>query len=661
MDCFDILGISSNSDKKAIKHAYAKLLKKYNPEDDPEGYQKLREAYDNALKYEKSNKISENSAADSYENDDNSQNPDDDKSYDNIIIQNTNNNTDIFNTSFDIHNNVEDYLNDTYDEKAEKDNCIDSYHTNFNTTDLYEVDNYYDYTNDIAIFINKLNGLYSNLKLRTNKEEWKQLLNNDLLWNLETVVKVKGIIISFICKHRFITKDVMNQIDDILKINGNEISNSYTYNQKDIDTYIDIYYHADTMSYKYMYDINPIDQDKYIKLRLRMNNLLNSNKHNFVLSEIKNYFNTAVNLYDKDPEIYMMMADYYLEIGYIDNALEMYKKVLNIDCYYASANKNTGEILFYRNDFIHSLEYLEVYIKSTSDDIRALYMIAHCYYYTKQYSNSLEYFNIICSRSGRNKYINKYIKNINRKINGMFSSTIKFNRIQFDNLGAFKSFDNINKKTTTKNHKTFIISIIILIFVLSISRISLYKSNRNTMNNSYSKTYTKDGYKAVNTLNDFKSSPTNTRISITLSDVEVMDCYKLVTYSSNTPTSKVTTFMQKQDMINQDYWTHAHGRIYSGKINGQRIFFECSKNLNMIFDKNKRYIIKGYISTVNSEMFKSLSTFVEKPDNYVSTKYISTSPLFNLPANQNTDLSKYKKEMDKLTKELNEKYKDHRN
>ncbi|MSR90981.1 hypothetical protein [Inconstantimicrobium porci] len=115
----------------------------------------------------------------------------------------------------------------------------------------------------------------------------------------------------------------MNQIDDILKINGNEISNSYTYNQKDIDTYIDIYYHADTMSYKYMYDINPIDQDKYIKLRLRMNNLLNSNKHNFVLSEIKNYFNTAVNLYDKDPEIYMMMADYYLEIGYIDNALEM--------------------------------------------------------------------------------------------------------------------------------------------------------------------------------------------------------------------------------------------------------------------------------------------------------------------------------------------------
>ena len=35
MDCFDILGISSNSDKKAIKHAYAKLLKKYNPEYDP--------------------------------------------------------------------------------------------------------------------------------------------------------------------------------------------------------------------------------------------------------------------------------------------------------------------------------------------------------------------------------------------------------------------------------------------------------------------------------------------------------------------------------------------------------------------------------------------------------------------------------------------------
>lgn len=49
-DCYEILNIPANSDVKQIKKAYAKLVKIHNPEDDPEGYQKLRNAYDKALK-----------------------------------------------------------------------------------------------------------------------------------------------------------------------------------------------------------------------------------------------------------------------------------------------------------------------------------------------------------------------------------------------------------------------------------------------------------------------------------------------------------------------------------------------------------------------------------------------------------------------------------
>ena len=39
---FHILGIEETKDENAVKMAYRKLLKETNPEDDPEGFKRLR-------------------------------------------------------------------------------------------------------------------------------------------------------------------------------------------------------------------------------------------------------------------------------------------------------------------------------------------------------------------------------------------------------------------------------------------------------------------------------------------------------------------------------------------------------------------------------------------------------------------------------------------
>lgn len=51
MDCWNLLGLDANADSRAVKRQYARLLKLTRPDDDPDGFQRLREAYDQALGY----------------------------------------------------------------------------------------------------------------------------------------------------------------------------------------------------------------------------------------------------------------------------------------------------------------------------------------------------------------------------------------------------------------------------------------------------------------------------------------------------------------------------------------------------------------------------------------------------------------------------------
>lgn len=54
MLCFEQLKIEMTKDTKAIRQAYSDLLPLFSPEKDPEGFQRLRESYENAMTYAKS-------------------------------------------------------------------------------------------------------------------------------------------------------------------------------------------------------------------------------------------------------------------------------------------------------------------------------------------------------------------------------------------------------------------------------------------------------------------------------------------------------------------------------------------------------------------------------------------------------------------------------
>lgn len=50
MDCWTVLQLPDDADERSIKRSYARLLKSCRPDDDAQGFQRLREAYEHALK-----------------------------------------------------------------------------------------------------------------------------------------------------------------------------------------------------------------------------------------------------------------------------------------------------------------------------------------------------------------------------------------------------------------------------------------------------------------------------------------------------------------------------------------------------------------------------------------------------------------------------------
>ena len=51
MSCWTVLGLTPDADTRSIKRQYAALLKNTRPDDDAEGFQRLRDAYEQALNY----------------------------------------------------------------------------------------------------------------------------------------------------------------------------------------------------------------------------------------------------------------------------------------------------------------------------------------------------------------------------------------------------------------------------------------------------------------------------------------------------------------------------------------------------------------------------------------------------------------------------------
>ena len=156
------LKIKPTADESVIKKAYAAELRKHHPEDDPEGYQTLREAYDFALKYAKSVKTEE--------------------------------------------------LDETDDEDITTEISVINL---FNITSALEVqEKQEDSFQDAPILVQRAEILYNDFFLRIEADNWESLLKSEAVWSIDDQRKLCISMLDFFSKHRYLPPDIWRLLNN---------------------------------------------------------------------------------------------------------------------------------------------------------------------------------------------------------------------------------------------------------------------------------------------------------------------------------------------------------------------------------------------------------------------------------------------------------------
>lgn len=586
MNWWNVLEISQQSDLKTIKRAYAKLLKIYSPEEDAEGYQRLREAYDEAVKYAKRNNKN------------------------NELISEVEINKNECST-------FENYSSEDEINKLKADSFVN--HINYEKNDIENENNFklnldineiYDEEQDTGLnlneqinqFLNRLNEIYNDMSLRTDLSAWEDLLNSDVVWNVDAFPIIEDELFNFLNEHKYIPAEIWRKLNNNFTWSQNEIKLYDQYYAPLVDEFLKNLKEPSNLKYDFIKSINIEIADEYLYERQLADKALKYRKFAIAYNHLKK----ANSLFSQDPELLRLMGDYDYEFNHMEEALEYYKAAFDINNNDLSSALHIGVILASKERFGEAIPYLEVYLSYYNKDKLALKYIAYCYYYDDDLIMAKENFRRLLSFDEKNRIIKKYLKNIEAQLEGKHVRKIRFDKDSLMKEEVVTREVNAQKTSNEKSKinkiilgiiKFVIRCIIRLIVIIILAYIVFYIEEIVRLRYSpNSKTY-ENTHKVnkINTMEQIFNSNTG-NMAMHLSNVKPIKYYKISEPFEN------KIIFSDSELDEKGLRGKVESQLYIGISKENLIIFADSKFSDRTINENGSYFISGAICHIDKEI-----------------------------------------------------------
>ncbi|WP_239617739.1 J domain-containing protein [Cohnella mopanensis] len=303
MQFWKILGIEPTDDVSAIKRAYAVKLKIHHPEEDPEGYQRLREAYDQAVKQAKQK-------AKKAINRDITETEDDGREVSAALEQ-----------ELDEHEHENEHEDEPEDEHEDEDDADPDhpYHP-YRLLSFQESNNPFVPDHPFERFIEQIEALYENFSLRVDTNKWMELLDSDAVWNVELNRTTSRILLDFMEEHYFVPDAVWKLLENTFHWRdlAEEDKESFQGQYPKVYTYGIGNELVLNMGYSVL--LNAADLDHDVFLLARENALLALLEQDYSAAE--RHLRKATERFESDPDVIRLQIECYSRLKNPERALD---------------------------------------------------------------------------------------------------------------------------------------------------------------------------------------------------------------------------------------------------------------------------------------------------------------------------------------------------
>lgn len=282
MKYWAVLGIDPTTDESVIKKAYAKQLQVHHPEEDPEGYQLLREAYEWAK--ERARELKDEEA---YSDIDESEwtEKTNDITYEEIAVMQQ--------TSWQADLSVE----------AEPER------------------------HPAQMFFERMEELYDDFLRRIDPEEWNTLMTNDYMWNMEYQRERLNGLLYFLEDHRHLPRAVWEILDQSFQLLEEKEFLLEAYDEDEIAFIIGQIQGTAELGYACFQGKRlDFDIEHYLTLRQDAQTLLIEDNPVAARDDLAE----ASAMFKEDPDLQLMRAKCYIRLGQKPEAMSCLQHVLEL-------------------------------------------------------------------------------------------------------------------------------------------------------------------------------------------------------------------------------------------------------------------------------------------------------------------------------------------
>ncbi|MFL0249414.1 hypothetical protein ACJDT4_03195 [Clostridium neuense] len=573
MNFWYILKIDPTDNISEIKKAYAKQLRLHHPEDDPEGYQELREAYDEALKYINGKNKKENLEVSK---------------------------ADIL--SYQPKANLE--------EKSSKQTLI--------------------FDDNVNKFIIGVKGLYDDFFSRINVEKWREILNSEVIWYMGDKKLLNDSMIEFLMKNHYLPQDVWKLLEQNFNLSQQKEYICDEYSEEFIKYIFKQLEDDNELRYCYFKKLNGVPSEAFLGYREKAFEALSCEDIEYA----EECINKANSMYADDPDVLIMQGRCCVIKGNLDKALEIYNDLVqkNDDTY---ARFYRAKLLYNIGKMDKALEDCKYLEKLNFNNVDFKFMSIKCYCYFKEFDKAKQLLLQLKASSSLNGEFKKLLEQVNFGIIHRLKKELKNNRnnevikAEIDDL--YKEVGRLDSRQLRKKLKwifarSFIICFVILVVqVISVQLAMKHMNVKNyySLNSTLQFIMFWDKGKLVNSSQDIeKIIPGISNIHGKLTDAEFLSLYRIPIKDKQ---GKVTNVYLSYDTAKKrNLYGDMNGYLCAGTLGDKRIVAVVDFKEATQAYKTKTIDFCGTVYKVTDTDMLNKIEKLYNTNNFVEDKFIDT-------------------------------------